>query len=399
MKKILNIFLKILGVLGLAFLLLVEVTEISPVYKFRAPHAFAGPAIYNPYASLDTLQGWKKANFHTHTRVKGPWPPNEGDTWPLETFQAYERLGYQIVTFSNHNEITTHPFDPALQVNVYEQGYSPYKFHKLVFGSKGVRHLDPFLPVLASQKQFELERLDAQSDFIQINHPYRTWGMSKSHMEKLSGYEIMELDTNIGTENEYWDWALSAGHFSFGLANDDLHHPGRTECIGIRCNFIQTPSGRYEDLREALLGGCYYSMRVPDYGHGDWEEKIRRSRMLPSVKDIGLRGDTLYIRLSQAADTIRVNGQDHAVLAKVHGQSELTYVLGADEPYARFTAFFPGGEVLYSNPFARYDPSSGAGLFDKEPQKVNVFLTLLWNLFILVLMVGTVWLGIKMFRK
>jgi hypothetical protein len=31
----------------------------------------------------------------------------------------------------------------------------------------------------------------------------------------------MELDTHVSTENEYWDWALSAGHYSFGVANDD----------------------------------------------------------------------------------------------------------------------------------------------------------------------------------
>ena len=43
-------------------------------------------------------------------------------------------------------------------------------------------------------------------------------GTSKSHMQKLGGYRIMELDSGKSTENEYWDWALSAGHYSFGLA-------------------------------------------------------------------------------------------------------------------------------------------------------------------------------------
>ena len=30
-------------------------------------------------------------------------------------------------------------------------------------------------------------------------------------MQKLGGYRIMELDSGKSTENEYWDWALSAG--------------------------------------------------------------------------------------------------------------------------------------------------------------------------------------------
>ena len=47
-------------------------------------------------------------------------------------------------------------------------------------------------------------------------------------MQKLGGYRIMELDSGKSTENEYWDWALSAGHYSFGLANDDLHYPDKS---------------------------------------------------------------------------------------------------------------------------------------------------------------------------
>ena len=163
-----RILLKIVYSVLVLLFLAVLVTSVSPIYDFREPQPFSGPDIFNPYRNLDTAYCWKRANFHTHTRVKG-----------------YERFGYDIVTFSNHNEITAHPFDSTLQVNVYEQGYSPFKFHKLVFGSDRVVHYDPLLPLLASQKQFELDRLAKHSDFIQINHPYRTVGMSRRHMEAL----------------------------------------------------------------------------------------------------------------------------------------------------------------------------------------------------------------------
>ena len=148
-------------VVSLLFLLFLGVlaTSVSPIYRFREPKAFSGPDIFNPYRDLDTAYCWKRASLHTHTRVKGPFPPNESEAWPQEVYDAYAKLGYDIVTFSNHNEITTHPFDSTLQVNVYEQGYSPYKFHKLVFGSDRVKHFDPMVPMLASQRQFELNRL------------------------------------------------------------------------------------------------------------------------------------------------------------------------------------------------------------------------------------------------
>ena len=234
MRKLLHILYTAVASLLLLLLMAVWATGVSPIYSFREPRPFRGPDIFNPYAALDTVQGWKRANFHTHTRVKGPFPPNECEAWPQETYDTYRKLGYDIVTFSNHNELTTHPFDPSLQVNVYEQGYSPFKFHKLVFGSEGVIHWDPLLPVLTSQMQFELDYLGKGSDFIQMNHPYRTIGLTEVDMKALSGYEIMELDTHISTQNEYWDQALSAGHYSFGLANDDLHHARSARHIAIR---------------------------------------------------------------------------------------------------------------------------------------------------------------------
>ena len=399
MKIILKVIGKLLAAVALAFLLALAVTAVSPIYNFRGPQPFCGEDIFNPYSKLDTTQGWKRANFHTHTRVSGPWPMNECPRWPDYTDSVYRALGYDIVTFSNHNEITTHPYDSTLQVNVYEHGYNLPKFHKLVFGSRKVIHWDPLLPLLASQKQWALDYLGRSSDFIQMNHPYRVLFNSKRHMERLSGYQIMELDTSISTENEYWDWALSWGHYSFGLANDDLHFPDKHWKIAIRCNFLQTPSGRYEDLKETLLTGCYYAMRVPDYGEGDWAEKIEKNHRLPCVKDIGLEGSTIYLTLSQKADSIRVNGQDHATLALATDTDSLAYTLKADDPFARFTAFFPDGAVIYSNPFARYDASKGPFPGQEAPQPVNWILTVLYNLLVLAVIAALVSALVKLFKR
>ncbi len=399
MKTFLRILWKSPTVLLLVALVLVLATEFSLIYDFRKPEPFTGPDIFNPYSALDTAQCWKKSVFHTHTRVKGPWPPNECPMWPQEVWDTYQKLGYDIVTFSNHNEITRHPFDSTLQVDVYEQGYGAFKYHKLVFGGKKPLMVDHIFPVLASQKQCQMEYLDRHSDFIQLNHPYRTGMMTPSVMAKLSGYEITELDTHISTQNEYWDQALSAGHYSFGLANDDLHHPEYHWRTGIRCNFLCTPSGRYEDIKNTLLGGCYYAMRVPDYGNGDWEEKAMRHHNLVKVEDIGLDGDRIYIRLSASADSIRINGQDHCILALEQNTDTLSYRMGPDDHFARFTAFFPDGAVIYSNPFARYDASVAGTPFDKAPQQVDWLLTVLFNLAILLLLAGGVWLIVKVIKR
>ena len=208
-------------------------------------------------------------------------------------------------------------------------------------------------------------------------------------MQVLSGYQLMELDTHISTQNEYWDWALSAGHYSFGVANDDCHHPDNHWQIGIRCTFLCTPSGKYEDLLKTLRSVCFYAMRVPDYGDGDWEVKYAKNRELPFIRDIGLEGDTVFMTLSEPADSIRVNGQDHTVLALVHQTDSITYSFRQEDPYVRLTAFFPDGAVIYTNPFARYDTSVSDSPFDNTPQKVNLLLTVLYNLLVLALAVAT----------
>lgn len=393
-KKILSATLRIFAGFLLVLLFIVLLTEISPVYRFSDPQPFSGRDIFNPYRNLDTTFCWKRANFHTHTQVEGIF--NECHHTPQDVYDSLERFGYDIVTFSNHNELTPHPFDSSLQVNVYEHGYNFFKYHKLVFGCDRVIHFDNLLPLFVFQKQFQLDYLGKDSDFIQMNHPFRTGGTSEGQMRRLTGYRIMELDSGCTTEQEYWDWALSAGHYSFGLANDDLHYPDRSWCTAVRCNFLCTPSAKYEDIKSTLLGGCYYSMRIPDYGGGDWIEKHRKNGNLPSITSIGLRDSTIFIRLSRNADSIKVTGQNHSTLSMSADTDSLSYTFQPEDTYARFTAYFPEGEVIYSNPFARYDAASSDSPYLNSPHRIDIFLTVLYNLAILILCAGIVLLIIKL---
>ena len=372
-----RILYKAFATIILIALMAIVATSASLIYDFEEPKPFDGPDIFNPYRNIDTAHCWKKANFHVHTRVEGIL--NECEYWPAEVHERLERLGYDVVTFSNHNELTPHPFDSTLQVNVYEHGYNLFKFHKLVFGSKEVNRFDHLSPFLASQRQFQLDMLDSGSDIIQYNHPLRTAGTTKDLMQKLEGYDIIELDCGKSTENEFWDWALSSGHYSFGLANDDLHYPDRTTRIARRCNFLCTPSATYKDIKECLLDGCYYSMRIPDYGNGDWEIKTRKNHELPYIDDIGLRDSTIFIKLSAKADSIKVFGQGHSTLLLKEETSFAEYTIQPGDSYARFTAYFPGGEVIYSNPFARYDVTISDSPRKAPSHSIDITLTILFN--------------------
>lgn len=435
MKKFFAVSVRSLAVLLLSLIAVLALFSVSPVYDFSAPRPFSGPDIFNPYAALERgmcdsaaqCEGrdktWKRANFHTHTRVRSLL--NECDFWPGEVLAYYDSLGYDIVTFSNHNALTVHPFDTALQVNVYEHGYNLFKYHLLVFGSDRVMRFDPLLPVLVSQRQWKLDMLGRGSDFIQLNHPFRTWLTSRDCMECLTGYEIMELDSGVTTEQEYWDWALSAGHYSFALANDDLHHPDRSWCIGIRSNMLYCEDGSYASLKECLLGGAYYCMRLPDYGakdvaedtaetsgretlggDGGWVQRKRAGiAAAPRLTDIGAEGDSLFVELSEEASLIKAIGQGGRVLASAENSTGLSYVMTAADTYVRFTAYFDDGAVIYTNPFVRYDKSAAEasgdagissrpalpGSYFHTPHSVNWPLTILWNLLVLAIAALCVW--------
>lgn len=383
-KKILRATLKVVASLLSLAVAYIAISSISPIYEFDEPHPFSGPDIYNPYRNLDTMHCWKRANLHTHTRVEGF--TNECNHTPDEVLNIYEGLGYDIVTFSNHNKLTDHPRGKEYQANAYEHGYNLFKFHKLAFGVNEVRYFDHFLPFLASQKQFQIELLARDADIIQLNHPLRTPTLSKSQLEQLSGYKLIELDSGKSTENEYWDWALSAGHYSFGTANDDLHYPDQSSKIAIRCNFLCTPSARYEDILKTMNDGCFYSMRIPDYGNGDWEIKRKKNRELPYIKDITLNDSTIFIRFSEPATRIKIVGQDHVTLAECNDCDSIAYTMTESDTYARATAYFDEGEVIYTNPFARYDASTQLSPFCYKMPRIDNVLTILFNLLLLAIL-------------
>ena len=387
-KKSLIIISKTLAVSGLIALLVITATSISPVYRFHIPEPFTGPNIYDPYAGTDSSTCWKRANFHTHTRVEGPL--NECEFTPEEVLEAYDRFGYDIVTFSNHNKLTKNPLGAEYQADAYEHGYNLLKFHKLVYGCSSVKGFDHLIPLTVSQKQFQFDILGKDCDFIQFNHPLRTEGLSRKQMEKLEGYRLIELDSGRSTENEYWDWALSSGIYSFGVANDDLHYPDRSGRIAVRSNFLDCKSSTYEDVKNTLSSGAFYAMRIPDYGNGDWEVKYARNRELPFIKEIGLRNDTIHIALSEPADSIVFTGQGHSTLHAVKGTALAKYILRPSDSYARITAYFQDGEVIYTNPFARYDKSESDTPFRPSRHSVNTILTLLYNLALAVIFAGLV---------
>ena len=196
MKKILIFTGRILASIILFAVFVLSLFSLSPIYRFEGPVPFKGDMIYNPYADLDTATGWKRACLHTHTKVdKGI---NECPYYPDVVYSDYMSYGYGILGFSNHQALTPHPVDSSLYIAIYEHGYNLFKFHLNAFGAGKVEKFDHILPILLSQKQFMIDRLASQGDFVQFNHPDRTISVNRRVMEHLSGYRLIEGDSGFG---------------------------------------------------------------------------------------------------------------------------------------------------------------------------------------------------------
>ena len=129
-------------------------------------------------------------------------------------------------------------------------------------------------------------------------------------------------------------------------------------------------------------------MRVPDYGNGDWNIKHEKNKSVPYIRSIGLNDSTIFISLSSPADSIKVIGQNHTRLKKSCNEASLEYTMSKEDRYARIIAYFPEGEVIYTNPFARYDSSVCESPFNDPTPDVSILMTLLFNLALLLVCIG-----------
>jgi len=380
--------IRYIAALFLTLPLIIVLSEFSPIFDFEEPEPFSGPDIYNPYTTLDTAIGWKRTCLHTHSKVDNIL--NECPLYPDEVYDAYMKLGYDIVTFANHNVLTRHPVD-SLQVDLYEHGINLFKLHKMVFAPKRMILHDVLIPFLPSQKQFEYDYLSRNADFIVMNHPDRTDGMDRETMRKLTGYRILECDCGCWQDCWRWDEALSAGHYCTAIADDDNHDPRDSWGIALCSSWQNAKDGTYPEIKRTLLSGCGYSMWTPDFGSNNWDVKYRENKDLPSVRWTGLCGtDTVKVEFDRPAQYIVALGQDRALLDSVCNTSVLTYRFKPEDSYVRITAHFDRGVIIYLNPFARYDSQETETPYVESPHPVNWPLTILYNLAILLLASGFV---------
>jgi hypothetical protein len=322
---------------GLAILLLLLIaipSLLSPVYRFPAPQPFAGPALWNPYAHLSGT--WQKANLHAHGKAWGG--VTNGKQTDEEVVRAYKQRGYAVAGVSNYASIAA--FHGIDTIPLYEHGYNIPKAHQLAIGARRVVWLDfPFWQTL-DQKQFIIDRVGADAELVSLNHP--NTGYVDNDMRNLTGYQLMEIVNGPFPVEDLWDFALSAGHVVWALANDDAHDVTNLHRTFIAWNMIDAPTASASDVIGALRQGRSYAVSLVG------------NRADAALKSVEVNGATVTVASTGVPATYLFIGQDGDVRGTANQAMEATYTFAATDTYIRTVIRTPN-TVMYVNPIIRYD--------------------------------------------
>ena len=320
-------------VVAILLLLLIAIPSLlAPVYRFPTAQRFAGPALWNPYTHPGGT--WQKANLHAHGHAWGG--VTNGRQTDEEVVRAYKARGYAVAGVSNYGSIAA--FHGVDTIPLYEHGYNIPKAHQLAIAARRVVWLDfPFWQTL-DQKQFI--RVGADAGLVSLNHP--NTGYVDDDMRNLTGYQLMEIVNGPFPVEDLWDFALSAGHVVWALANDDAHDVTNLRRTFIAWNMIDAPTAGASDIVNALRRGRSYAVSLV----GNNADAALRS--------VDVRDGTLTVSSTGVPATYLFVGQDGAVRSTANQVMEATYTFAATDSYIRTVIRTPN-MVMYVNPVLRYD--------------------------------------------
>lgn len=352
----------------------------APVYNFNQPVPFSGSKIFNPYASMDSLN-WRKANFHMHSRMAGGVTDGRMNT-SQAIFKMYQRLGYDVFSISDYMRINKYKQAKQTYIPAYEHGYGIWKNHQLCIGSHGVSFLDyPFGQTL-NDKQHVIDVLKKKNDIVAIAHPEFRKGYSPNDFRYLRNYDLLEALNHYRFSLLQWDAALSSGYPAYIIASDDAHDITKPGEVGRCVTFINAPSTKRSDIISNLKAGNAYGVSVGRYENETIDSIVSSAKSIPKLQNIKVSNDSLFVSVSAKAAAFRFISLDGKLRATVKNSKNAVYPISKSDPYIRTEILFEGRHgtdsvTIYLNPVYRFN---GDKPVKPTPPEINIASTLLYRI-------------------
>lgn len=311
----------------------------GPIYRFPEPTSFSGYALWNPYTGLSG--SWQRANLHAHGRAWGGL--TNGEQSDEAVAQRYRDLGYDVPGVSDYQHIAAQ--HGVATMPLYEHGYNIGKHHQIAIGAHAVEWFDfPFWQAL-SHEQYVIDRVKRKAELVAIAHPATRDAYTADDLQRLTGYDLIEIVNGPFAVEDVWDAALSTGHPVWAIANDDTHDLTDARRTAAGWNMIHAPTSSTGDVVTALKSGRSYAvLRTGTIG----------AAHVTLVDQVNVEDDTMTVSVSGAASDFKFIGQNGTVRKTVEDAMAASYTFAHGDTYVRTVITSPQ-TVLYLNPVVRYN--------------------------------------------
>jgi len=270
--------------------------------------------INNPY-SLGGLNHYK-GQLHCHTTN------SDGADTPTALVTAYKNAGYDFITITDHNVITT---DPEVS-GILWIGASCEETQEKHINAYDITVRD----TVDTNAQDIINFHKNNNKMTSLAHP--NWNMdgysvakslSKEEIIKLFDYNFMEVFNSVtNTSAEIiWDWALSSGKKVFALAVDDCHNISSVSTItglpqfNVGYVIVFADVLNTDSIKFSLRSGNFYASTGNDI-------------------TVSIVEDTIIVTSSTSSNFTFI-GRNGRVLKTNNGVTSTSYEILGDEMYVR----------------------------------------------------------------
>ena len=190
-------------------------------------------------------QTWYKGNLHTHTTN------SDGDTDPEDVIQWYKDNGYNFLSITDHNYITSIKDYKSyigedfilISGNEISCGFEKKPLHLLALGLYDEKVKPTGGDSVLSTLQNNVESIRGAGAVPVLAHPNFYWAFGADEMININDcvlFEVLNAHPSVNNEGneekpsteEMWDQVLSSGKKIYGIGTDDTHkiatYPGKS---------------------------------------------------------------------------------------------------------------------------------------------------------------------------